>query len=297
MDGPVCFLRIFVVGMNSFEYIEVSVRLEPFSEETAEMLMADLAELPYDSFVTEEPFLKAYAPLSEYRPGDLKVVLSGYPSVAGFQAVPIQGQNWNKEWEQRFEPIVVDGVVTIKASFNEHVPRTRFNIWIDPEMAFGTGSHHTTYMMMQRMLAIEDRIRGRVVLDMGCGTAILGILAAKMGARRVFAVDIDAVAARSAWGNARWNRVSRRVETACGDASLLQMASYDVILANIHRNVLLEDMSTYVRSLRRGGRLLMSGFYAADIPALQERAASLGLSWVGQTLREEWACIEFEKPE
>ena len=117
--------------MNSFEYIEVSVRLEPFSEETAEMLMADLAELPYDSFVTEEPVLKAYIPLSEYRPGDLKVVLSGYPDVAGFEAVPIQGQNWNKEWESRFEPIVVDGKVTIKASFNENVPRTRFNIWGD----------------------------------------------------------------------------------------------------------------------------------------------------------------------
>ena len=254
--------------MNSFEYIEVSVRLEPFSEETAEMLMAELAELPYDSFVTEEPLLKAYIPLSEYRPGDLKVVLSGYPDVAGFEAVPIQGQNWNKEWESRFEPIVVDGKVTIKASFNENVPRTRFNIWIDPEMAFGTGSHNTTYMMMQRMLGIEDAIKGHVVLE---------------------------VAARSAWGNARWNRVSRRVETACGDASLLQMGSYDVILANIHRNILLEDMPTYVRSLRHGGRLLMSGFYEADIPALQDRAAALGLTFVGQTLREEWACVEFAK--
>lgn len=281
--------------MNSFEYIEVAVRLEPFSEETAEMLMADLAELPYDSFVTEDPFLKAYIPLSEYRAGDLKVILSGYPTAAGFEAVPIQGQNWNREWEQHFEPIVVEGTVTIKASFNKDVPRTRFNIWIDPEMAFGTGSHETTYMMMQRMLGLESRIRDGVVLDMGCGTAILGILAAKMGARRVFAVDIDAVAARSAWGNARWNRVSRRVETACGDASLLQMASYDVILANIHRNILLEDLPTYVRSLRHGGRLLLSGFYSADIPALRERAESLGLLWAGQSLRDDWACLEFAK--
>ena len=281
--------------MNSFEYIEVAVRLDPFSEETAEMLMAELAELPYDSFVTEEPFLKAYIPLSEYRAGDLKVVLSGYSDVAGFDAVPIQGQNWNKEWEQRFEPIVVDGKVTVKASFNKDVPRTRFNIWIDPEMAFGTGSHDTTYMMMQRMLGIESAIRGHVVLDMGCGTAILGILAAKMGARKVFAVDIDAVAARSAWGNARWNRVGTRVETACGDASLLQMGSYDVILANIHRNILLEDLPTYVRSLRRGGHLLMSGFYEADIAPLRDRATALGLAWAGQTLRNGWACIEFTK--
>ena len=281
--------------MNSFEYIEVAIRLDPFSEEMAEILMADLQELPYDSFLVEEPFLKAYIPLSEYRAGDLKVILSLYPEVAGYEAVPVQGQNWNQAWENRFEPIVVDGKVTIKASFNQDVPRTRFNIWIDPKMAFGTGYHQTTYMMMQRMLALEQDIRGHVVLDMGCGTAILGILAAKMGARRVFAVDIDAVAARSAWGNARWNRVGRRVETACGDASLLQMGSYDVILANIHRNIILEDLPTYVRSLRRGGRLLTSGFYAADIPAVREKAESLGLSYAGETIREEWACLEFEK--
>ena len=281
--------------MNSFEYIEAAIRLEPFSEETAEMLMADLAELPYDSFLTEDPFLKAYIPLSEYRAGDLKVILSGYPEVAEFKAIPIEGQNWNREWEQRFEPVIVDGTVTIKASFNKDVPRTRFNIWIDPEMAFGTGSHHTTYMMMQRMLGIEPAIKGHVVLDMGCGTAILGILAAKMGARKVFAVDIDAVAARSAWGNARWNRVSRRVETACGDASLLQMGAYDVILANIHRNILLEDLPTYVRSLRHGGHILLSGFYEADIPALRDCADSLGLTWAGSTLREGWACIGFTK--
>ena len=117
----------------------------------------------------------------------------------------------------------------------------------------------------------------------------------RSGARKVFAVDIDAVAARSAWGNARWNRVSRRVETACGDASLLQMGSYDVILANIHRNILLEDLPTYVRSLRRGGHILLSGFYSADIPALQDRASALGLTFIGQTLREDWACIEFAK--
>ena len=281
--------------MNSFEYIEVAIRLDPFSEEMAEILMADLQELPYDSFLVEEPFLKAYIPLSEYRAGDLKVILSLYPEVAGYEAVPVQGQNWNQAWEDRFEPIVVDGKVTIKASFNQDVPRTRFNIWIDPKMAFGTGYHQTTYMMMQRMLALEQDIRGHVVLDMGCGTAILGILAAKMGARRVFAVDIDAVAARSAWGNARWNRVGRRVETACGDASLLQMGSYDVILANIHRNIILEDLPTYVRSLKRGGTLLLSGFYHADVPRLLAAAEDLGLTPEGESRREEWSCLQLAK--
>ena len=282
--------------MNSEQYIEVSVRLQPFREETAEILMAELGELPYDSFVTEEPFLKCYIQKELYRPGDLKVVLSGFPAAVSFQASLVQGQNWNKAWEQEFRPLVVDGTVTVKAPFHADVPRTRFNIWIDPQMAFGTGYHQTTYMMIQRMLGLEDRIRGGRVVDMGCGTAILAILAAKMRARKVFAVDIDAVAARSAWGNCRWNKVGTRVETACGDASLLQMGTYDVLLANIHRNTILEDLPTYVRSLRRGARLLLSGFFCSDVPAVREAALSLGLALQGSSSREEWACEEYAKP-
>ena len=281
--------------MNSFDYLEVSVKMNPFTEEMAEILTAELSELPFDSFVTEEPYLKCYIQTSEYRASDVKVVLSGYPAVEAFSATPVQGQNWNQTWENSFQPIVVDGTVTVKAKFNADVPRTRFNIWIDPQMAFGTGYHHTTYMMMQRMLGIEEAIKGHSVVDMGCGTAILAILAAKMGARKVFAVDIDAVAAHSAWGNARWNRVGTRVETACGDASLLQMGTYDVLLANIHRNIILEDLPTYVRSLRRGGHLLLSGFFTADAPAIYEAALALGLSWAGESAREGWACLEFVK--
>ena len=281
--------------MNTFEYIEVSVRLNPFTEEMAEILTAELSELPFDSFVTEEPFLKCYIQKDAYRPSEVKVILSGYPEAVDFSANLVQGQNWNRIWEQSFQPIVVDGKVTIKAPFNTDVPRTRFNIWIDPQMAFGTGYHQTTFMMMQRMLALEAFIRGRSVVDMGCGTAILAILAAKMRARKVFAVDIDAVAARSAWGNCRWNKVGTRVETACGDASLLQMGTYDVLLANIHRNIILEDLPTYHRSLRRGGHLLLSGFYTADVPVLRQAAESLGLQFAGSSQREDWACLEFVK--
>ncbi|MBP5675472.1 MAG: 50S ribosomal protein L11 methyltransferase [Bacteroidales bacterium] len=275
------------------QYLEVAVKLDPFSEEMAEILMAELGELPYDSFVTEEPFLKCYIQREQYRPSDLKVVLSGYGCVAGFNAVMVEGRNWNRNWELSFQPIVVDGTVTVKAPFNTDVPRTRYNIWIDPQMAFGTGYHHTTYMMMQRLLALP--VRGSYVCDMGCGTAILGILAAKMGARKVFAVDIDAVAARSAWGNARWNKVGTRVETACGDASLMQMSTYDVILANIHRNIILEDLPTYARSLRRGGTLLVSGFYDADSAGIIDAARALGLSLAGTSSREGWSCLEFRK--
>ncbi len=146
--------------MNSFEYIEVCVRLSPFTEEMAEILTAELSELPFESFVPENPFLKCYIPKEAYRPADVKVVLSGYPAAASFTAALVQGENWNRAWEQDFRPIVVDGKVTVKAKFNADVPRTRFNIWIDPQMAFGTGYHHTTYMMMQRMLGQDGRPEG-----------------------------------------------------------------------------------------------------------------------------------------
>ena len=276
--------------MNSQEYIEVSIRLDPFSEEMAEIVTAEVAELPYEAFETEEPFLKCYIQKDLYRPGDLKVVLSGIDGIAEWKAGLVMGENWNKEWESSFEPIVVDGTVTVKAAFNKDVPKTRFNILIDPKMAFGTGYHDTTYMMMSAMLSLEDRIRDGVVLDMGCGTAVLAILAAKMRARKVQAIDIDLVAARSAWGNARWNRVSPRIEVCCGDASLLQAGRFDVILANINLNILLQDLPTYIRSLRRGGTIVLSGFFEDDIPVLE---AALKNRHAGERIlkRGGWACM------
>lgn len=289
--------------MNSQEYIEVCFRLEPFTQENAEILIAELGgELPYESFVTEdapgagEPALvKGYIQKEAYSASQLRVVLSGLTFDVSFTATLVIGENWNRSWEERFEPIVVDGVVTVKAPFNKNVRRTRYNIWIEPNMAFGTGYHHTTYMMMSEMLRIADRIRGGVVVDMGCGTAVLAILAAKMGARKVSAIDIDLVAAKSAWGNARWNRVGTRIETCCGDASLLQMGKYDVLLANINRNILLQDMPTYARSLRRGGVLLLSGFFDGDVPMLLDAATAAGLHPVDSRTLDGWACLRLEK--
>lgn len=277
---------------DSEQYIEVCIRLNPFTEEGADILTAELSsELPYDMFQTEEPVLKCYIPKDKYRAGDLKAVLSGYGFVESFQAALVSGGDWNRSWEESFRPLVVNGTVTVKAPFNKDVPRTRYNIWIDPKMAFGTGYHHTTYMMMEKMLGLP--IKGASVADMGCGTGILAILAAKMGAGKVFAVDIDATAARSAWGNARWNKVGTKVRTACGDASLLQLRTYDILLANIHRNIILEDLPTYAKSLRREGRLLVSGFYRADAPAIISAAQAQGLELVSDSEREGWCCLEF----
>ena len=284
--------------MNSQEYIEVSVKITPYSEENAEIVTAEISELPFESFSSENPFLKCYVQKELYDAQALKVVLSGLEGM-GFDIewsstlMPVV--NWNAEWESQFSPIVVDGKCTIKASFHKDLKKTRFNIIIDPKMAFGTGHHQTTFMMCRALLENEDSVRGKVVMDMGCGTAVLAILAAKMKASRVYGIDIDAVAAISAYDNARLNRVGKVVETWCGDASLLQRNSYDVLLANINRNILLQDMHTYAACLRRDGLLFVSGFYVEDMPMLIGAATAAGLEYVSHDSIDNWCCIKFHK--
>ena len=163
-------------------------------------------------------------------------------------------------------------------------------------MAFGTGHHQTTYMMCRALLNNEDAVKGKVVMDMGCGTAVLAILAAKMKAARVYGIDIDAIAAISAYDNARLNRVGTRIETYCGDASLLQRNTYDVLLANINRNILLQDIPTYAHCIRKGGLLFVSGFYLEDMPMIIGMAQSVGLEYVSHDSMENWCCIKFSKP-
>lgn len=284
--------------MNSQEYIEVSVKITPYSEENAEIVTAEISELPFESFSGEDPFLKCYIQKELYDAQALKVVLSGLEGM-GFDIewsstlMPVV--NWNAEWESQFSPIVVDEKCTIKASFHKDLKKTRFNIIIDPKMAFGTGHHQTTFMMCRALLENEDSVRGKVVMDMGCGTAVLAILAAKMKASCVYGIDIDAVAAISAYDNARLNRVGKIVETWCGDASLLQRNSYDVLLANINRNILLQDMQTYAGCLHRDGLLFVSGFYVEDMPMLIGAATAAGLEYVSHDSIDNWCCIKFHK--
>lgn len=284
--------------MNSQEYIEVAVKITPFSEENAEIVTAEVSELPFESFTSEDPYLKCYIQKELYDQQALKVLLDGvsdYGFEVEYSANLMPAVNWNAVWESQFTPIIVDGKCTIKASFHEGLRRTRYNITIDPKMAFGTGHHQTTYMMCRALLENEEAVRGKVVMDMGCGTAVLAILAAKMKASHVYGIDIDAVAAISAYDNARLNRVGKIIETYCGDASLLQRNSYDVLLANINRNILLQDIPTYSLCIRRGGLLFVSGFYLEDMPMIVGVAQNAGLEYVSHDSIDNWCCIKFAK--
>lgn len=281
------------------EYIEVSIEITPFQDEFAKIVTAEISDLGFESYLTEEPYLKAYIPRDQFNEPHLKTVLSLIPQTeftVRYSLSLIPERNWNALWESSFEPVVIDGKCTVKASFHKGLPRTKYTIVIDPKMAFGTGHHQTTTLIIRSMLAHEKDIRGIQVLDMGCGTGILSILAAKMKAAvPVHAIDIDPVAVRSARENALRNRTGDRIRTLCGDASLIQAGKYDLILANINRNIILEDLSTYTRGLRPGGRLICSGFYEEDCAMIEAEAQRQGLEPESSDSLERWATLTFCK--
>ena len=282
------------------DYIAVHIKIEPFSEEQAEIVEAEIADLGFDSFTVEDPFLNAYIPKEQFSEPMLKTMLSAFDGAdfrLSHSVELVREQNWNAVWESDFEPVVVGGEVTVKAIYHKDLPKTRYNIVIDPQMSFGSGHHQTTSMMVEQLLEDRKILKGKTVLDMGTGTGILAIVAAKLGAAvPVHAVDIDPRCVRSARANARRNRIPHKIITVLGDASVLIRGQYDWILANINRNILLADMASYVRALKpQGGRILLSGFYTADIPILLEKAASQGLREISRRSRDDWALLVLEK--
>ena len=207
----------------------------------------------------------------------------------------MEGRDWNAEWERNyFKPIVVADRCVVHSSFHTDVPAAQYDIVIDPKMAFGTGHHSTTSLILTRLLDMP--LEGRAVIDMGTGTGILAILAAMRGAAPVAGIEID----RFAWENACENvRLNSHPEIAmlCGDASLLAaIAPADVVLANINRNVILADIHSYAAAMRPGATLLLSGFYTADCQMVEDAARAAGLEPVGSTSHADWACVELRKP-
>lgn len=269
-------------------------------EDLSDWLISELGELAYDSFEQGEGYVKAFIPEEDYQEAATQDLLRSFP-VAGFAyetaLEELPDINWNEEWEKNyFQPILLgDGACLIRAPFHAPRPEIPLEIIINPKMAFGTGNHETTSLVGEWLL--EHDLTDLRVLDMGCGTGILGLIALKRGAGYLTAIDIDPWAYANVQENASLSGVTID-EMLCGDAALLSdKAPYDLILANITRNILLEDLPRYRAVMKPGARIVLSGFYEEDIPRLEARGAELGLHAIHRAFRNRWSLLELQLPD
>ncbi|WP_152287953.1 50S ribosomal protein L11 methyltransferase [Flavicella marina] len=262
-------------------------------EPATEMLIAELGYAGFESFVENEEGVIAYIQKEEFNEELLKevYVLNSEEFDIQYTQEEIEQVNWNSEWEKNFSPIQVDEKVSIRAPFHEN-PNLEYDIVIEPKMSFGTGHHETTHMMVQHLLDLD--LKGKKTLDMGCGTGILAIFAEMKGAQPIDAIDIDNWCYLNTVENVERNDC-KQITSYEGEASLLEGKQYDVIIANINRNILLNDLATYGACLNNGGTLLLSGFYAEDIPLLDEKASALGMRLQHQLERNKWVSLRYLK--
>jgi ribosomal protein L11 methyltransferase len=274
----------------SNKYLGYHFTIEP-KEMGSEILVAELGELPFESFVESEFGVTAYIQKQFWNENILVdlFILNSPQFIISYKIEEIEQVNWNEEWEKNFEPIDVEGNCHVRAPFH---PKTNaeFDIIIEPKMSFGTGHHETTHMMIQHLL--ETNVKGMKTLDMGCGTAILAILAEMKGAKPIDAIDIDNWCYLNSIENAERNNC-KEITVYEGDASLLKGKKYDLIIANINRNILLNDMQVYVDCLNPKGTILFSGFYEEDIPFIDASCTEKGLKYIKKFQRNNWVSLKY----
>lgn len=271
-------------------YYEYHFMIQPVVP-ASEILIAELGELGFESFVENEDGITAYVPEEQYSDDllDEVMILKSEEFSFDYKVQKIERVNWNEEWEKNFTPILVDEECSVRAPFHEK-PDTRFDIVIEPKMSFGTGHHSTTHMMIQHIL--KNDWTGKSVLDMGCGTGVLAILARMKGATPVEAIDIDNWCYLNTLENIERNKCDD-IKVEEGGAELLPGRKYDVILANINRNILLKDMETYIQCLQPKGNIYFSGFYTEDLPVIKSACEKHSLSFVEHIERNNWVAAKF----
>lgn len=277
------------------KYLEVSLTTSPCNEITNDVLAAVLGEIGFDSFVNSEQGILAYIQQNKFDEMLLKKTLETFPlpdTDINYAIHTTEDKDWNEEWEKNyFQPIVIDNRCVIHSTFHKNVPQAEYDIVINPQMAFGTGHHQTTSLILNELLNLD--LKNKSVLDMGCGTSILAILASMRGANPVTAIDIDDWCVENSKDNARLNHINNlQIELGCAD-SLQGREPFDIIIANINRNILLADMQSYVKVMHPGSVLYISGFYIEDIPLLREEAERLGLRFEHSNHKDIWADIKF----
>lgn len=279
------------------DYVELRINLEPMpGADATDYLAGMLGDIGFESFVPDESGLTAYVAAGQWDEACVKETLADFPYPCEMQCTHtfIEGRDWNEEWERNyFQPIVVGDECVVHSSFHTDIPKAKYDIVIDPKMAFGTGHHATTSLILEQLLARD--LKGHSVIDMGTGTGILAILAAMRGAQPVTGIEIDPFAQVNAVENVAINN-HPEIRIILGDASALEeVEAADFFIANINRNVITGDIDRYAARLVDGGVMLLSGFYVEDIPVVTEAAEKVGLKVSGFTERDRWTCLQLVK--
>ena len=277
------------------KYFEVTFTTSPCNETVNDVVSALAGEIGFESFVEWENGVQAYIQQSLFDEEALEAMVAEFPlpdTKIEYTIVEAEDKDWNEEWEKNFfQPIVIGDRCCIHSTFHKDTPQTEYEILINPQMAFGTGHHETTSSIISELL--EADLQGKSVLDMGCGTSILAILASMRGADPITAIDIDDWCVNNSRDNIALNGIDN-ITVEWGDANLLKgREPFDVIIANINRNILLADMAQYAACMHSGSELYMSGFYVQDIPVIQEKAESLGMEFIHHREKNNWAAVKF----
>ncbi|MDE6352387.1 MAG: 50S ribosomal protein L11 methyltransferase [Muribaculaceae bacterium] len=279
------------------DYREVRINVSPCSETVTDILAQFLSEAGYESFVADENGLTSYIKNELYDPAPVAEIIENFPIEDIKMEVSdifVEGRDWNSEWEQHyFKPIIVNGQCVIHSSFHKDIPQAEYDIVIEPKMAFGTGHHQTTSLIIERLLSMN--LDKKSIIDMGTGTGILAILAAMRGASPITAIEIDPMAHVNAVENVKLNG-HPEIDVVLGDASALSnVQSADILLANINRNIIVSDMESYSKALKAEGTMILSGFYEEDIPVVAKVAEQYGLKQTDYTTHDRWASLSLKK--
>ena len=278
------------------DYVKATFFVEPYNEVQCDILAALLCEVGFESFEQNVTGIDAYIQQSLFDTSNIEQAISQYDfsSKITWKCETIEGRDWNEEWEKNyFTPMVIADRCVIHSTFHKDYPKMEYDIVIDPKMAFGTGHHETTNLMVEQIL--REEINGATVLDMGTGTGILAMLASMCGAKEAVGIEIDEFAFQNTLENVKLNNV-RNVKMLLGDASLLKPEwQFDYVIANINRNIITADIDRYAMVLRPGGKMLLSGFYEHDIPVVLETATPLGLTEVLHNVKNRWTMLLLEK--
>ncbi|RLD64108.1 MAG: 50S ribosomal protein L11 methyltransferase [Bacteroidetes bacterium] len=277
------------------DYIELTCEIEPFEQIISEILIARLSEMGFESFMEGDSGITAYIQSHLFKPKLFEKItkISIDNTQIEYKQNLIKDQNWNETWEKNyFKPILIAEKCLIRSTFHKNLHKTKFEILIDPKMSFGTGHHETTFLMIEEILELD--LHGKTVLDMGCGTGILAILSSQKGAKDICAIDIDEWSYKNSQENIKLNAI-KNVTVQLGDKRLIGNRYYNIIYANINKNILIADIPSYAAIIHQGGKLLLSGFYKEDFDDINKIAIENGLQLINQRGKNNWQMLSYLK--